>query len=120
MAYASPTLSLAALEMFVNLKLDEVPDDLVAIPATIPEELAVEQWEISSLPANWRDFSPPQILRKLGSEWIRSRRSVILSVPSVVIPEEFNVLLNPAHPDFDSLEIGPPRRFQFDPRMWKR
>jgi RES domain-containing protein len=119
-AYASPTLSLAALEMFVNLKLDEVPDDLVAIPATIPEELAIEQWEIPSLPRNWRDFSPPPVLRELGSEWIRSRRTAVVLVPSVVIPEEFNVLLNPAHSDCAQLEVGRTRRFQFDPRMWKR
>jgi RES domain-containing protein len=120
LAYTSPTLSLAALELFVNLKIDEVPDDLVAIPAILPDNLSIERWEIQSLPRNWKDFAPPQDLQNLGSEWIRSLRTAVLLVPSVVIPEEFNVLLNPAHSEYARLVVGRPRPFQFDERMWKR
>jgi RES domain-containing protein len=120
-AYASPTLSLAALELFVNLVPARVPKDLVAISATIPDEVSIEQWEISTLPRNWLQTAPlPEALQNLGSEWIQSHRTAVLLVPSVVIPEEFNVLLNPAHVDCARREVGRPRRFQFDPRMWKR
>jgi RES domain-containing protein len=120
-AYASSTLSLAALELFVNLVPARVPKDLVAIAADIPDGVSIEQWEVSTLSRNWTQTAPlPEILQDLGSEWIRSQRTAVLLVPSVVIPEEFNVLLNPTHADYARFEVGRPRRFQFDPRMWKR
>lgn len=118
--YASPTLSLAALEAFVNLNAAKVPTDLVAIPGSIPDEVPRERWEVSSLPRNWRDRSLPLSLQQLGSAWIRSRRTAVLLVPSAIIPEEFNTLLNPAHPEFHELQVGRPQRFLFDARMWKR
>jgi RES domain-containing protein len=121
LAYASPTLSLAALELFVNLATARVPKDLVAVPANFPDELMTERWEAAELPRDWMHTSPlPEAIQNLGSEWIASLRTAVLLVPSVVIPEEFNVLLNPAHPDYARLEIGRPRRFEFDRRMWKQ
>jgi RES domain-containing protein len=79
-----------------------------------------EKWEIAALPRNWRLSTPPPTeLQNLGSDWIRSLRTAVLLVPSAMIPEEFNVRLNPAHPDYARLEVGRPRRFQFDTRMWK-
>jgi RES domain-containing protein len=119
-AYASPALSLAALELFVNLRPPHVPDDLVSVPAILPDDVTSERWEVKPLPKNWRDAEPPPALRDLGSEWIHSLRTAVLFVPSVVVPEEFNVLLNPAHPEFTKLQVGQPRKFQFDARMWKR
>ena len=118
-AYCSTTLSLAALEFFVNLDVTEVPDDLVAISAAFPDDLHSERWTLETLHIDWRETPIPHANRVLGSAWLQSRRTAVLFVPSAVIPEEFNVLINPAHPDFSKLQIGRPRRFQFDPRMWK-
>jgi RES domain-containing protein len=106
--------------LFVNLKPPDIPHDLVAVPAILPDDVASERWEVNSLPSGWRDAEPPPALRELGSDWIRSLRTAAVFVPSVVIPEEFNVLLNPAHPEFAKLQVGKPRKFQFDARMWKR
>ena len=58
-------------------------------------------------------------MKDLGTAWVKSARTAVLRVPSVVIPRETNVLLNPAHPDFDRIRIGGPEPFSFDPRMWK-
>ena len=121
LVYASPTLSLVALELFVNMvEPPEAPDDYVAIPATLMEDVASERWEVDTLPDDWRDAKPPEALQDLGSEWIHSLRSAVLFVPSVVIPQEFNVLVNPAHPDYARLDVGRPRKFQFDARLWKQ
>jgi len=120
LVYASPTLSLASLELFVNLSPAKVPPNLVAVPAILPDDVRSERWEIASLPPNWRDVPLPNILQHRGFEWIHSLRTAVLFVPSVVIPEEFNVLLNPGHSDYAKLEIGRPRKFQFDTRMWKQ
>jgi RES domain-containing protein len=119
LVYAAPTLSLASLELFVNLRPARVPRELVAVPATLPDDVSSAICDAASLPRSWRDVPAPQALQDLGSEWIRSLRTAVLLVPSVVIPEEFNILLNPAHPEFAKLQVGQPRKFQFDARMWK-
>lgn len=118
--YTSATLSLAALEMFVNLSPAKYPADLVSLEANLPDDILTERVELGSLPRNWRATPSPIALQDVGSQWIASRRTAVLYVPSAVIPEDFNVLLNPANPDFQRLQIGRPRRFQFDVRMWKR
>ncbi|HEY0558186.1 MAG TPA: RES family NAD+ phosphorylase [Thermoanaerobaculia bacterium] len=117
-AYGSWTLSLAAMECFVHLEPDLAPPDLVAVAADLPARLALETLEVETLPGNWRSYPAPEPLRDLGTDWVRSARSVILQVPSVVIPHEMNVLINPAHPDFSKLQIRHPEPFSFDPRMW--
>jgi RES domain-containing protein len=53
----------------------------------------------------------------LGDQWLRERRSAVLKVPSTVIESDFNYLLNPHHPQFGSIRIGPPQLYQFDLRL---
>jgi RES domain-containing protein len=121
LVYASPTLSLAALEVFVNMvEPPDAPDDYVSVTATLPDDVSVERWEADSLPPNWADPAPPRILQHLGSEWVHSLRTAVLLVPSVVIRVEFNVLLNPAHADCRQLKVGRSRPFQFDARLWNQ
>jgi len=118
-AYASTHLSLAVLELFVHLDPDTLPGDLVAVPAELPAGIAVEELPLGALPAGWRAYPAPETVQELGNAWLRAGTAAALLVPSVVLPEERNVLLNPRHPDFPDLEIGDPRPFAFDPRMWK-
>jgi RES domain-containing protein len=72
------------------------------------------------LPPDWRTYPAPDRLKDLGTAWIRDGRTVALVVPSAIIPREHNVLLNPVHPDFPRIRIGPASPFAFDPRLWKR
>jgi len=53
----------------------------------------------------------------MGDAWIKSGRPAALRVPSVIVPGEFNYLLNPRHPDFSNLKFGEPAAFLFDPRL---
>jgi RES domain-containing protein len=116
--YTSGTVSLAALELFVNLDPDTSPDDLVALTADVPEELTLRRIEVADLPRNWQRFPAPPQLKSIGDTWARSGKTAVLVVPSAVIPHESNYLLNPAHPDFSRIRILKSRRFRFDPRMW--
>jgi RES domain-containing protein len=70
-----------------------------------------------TLPANWREYPAPVELRAIGDEWIARRRSLVLRVPSVIIPTEANSLINPAHHEAASLRIDPPEPFLLDPRL---
>jgi RES domain-containing protein len=117
--YTSETLALAALELFVHLAVEDAPSDLVSRPADLADDLSVESVAVSGLPRSWRDYPPPEALARRGSEWVRRGQSVALRVPSALIHHEWNVLLNPAHPEFPRIKIGRAESFSFDPRMWK-
>lgn len=116
-AYAAEHLSLAALETLVHVSTSESLPDQVAIPCDIPNDLATDTWTDEDLPDNWRTVEGNPELRALGSDWLRDGECCVLFVPSVVIPEENNVLINPTHPEFAALDIGAPRAFRFDPRL---
>jgi RES domain-containing protein len=74
---------------------------------------------VETLPADWRTFPPPPALARIGEQWLRASRTAVLSVPSVVIPHERNLVLNPTHREFARLSIGRSEPFSFDPRLWK-
>jgi len=117
--YCAATLSLAALELFVHLEASEAPADLVTLAAEIPSSVSIEELDSAVLPADWRAYPAPDALKELGTAWVRSGRTAVLSVPSVVIPRERNFLLNPSHPEFSQILLRNPEPFSFDPRMWK-
>lgn len=119
MVYCTTSLSLAALEVFVHLDPDDLPEDLVSIRAALPDDVPLEILEVSALPSDWNQAPGPAALQDMGSDWIASSRGAALGVPSAIIPAEQNILLNPGHPDMARLVRSPPERFVFDPRMRK-
>jgi RES domain-containing protein len=123
MVYTAVSLSLAALEVFVHLEPVAEPGDLVSIAAELPVDgarVAEEKLDIlSRLPSDWRRLDHPG-LQRMGEEWIQSMRSLTMLVPSVVVDGEWNLLVNPAHPDAVKIEIEEPKPFRFDPRMFRR
>ena len=114
--YTSQSIALAALETLVHMEIKHLPA-YVVIPADIPYDSQIEVVDTSGLPRDWMQTPSPMLLRHIGTEWLRSLRCVALQVPSAVVPEEFNYILNPIHSDFGRIEIGKPRPFQFDHRL---
>jgi RES domain-containing protein len=117
MVYTASSRALAALEYFVNLEPNEAPDNLLMAEAAIPDEL-VETLDLKQLPRNWRTLDNLRC-RDLGTEWAASLRSVALKVPSAVVDGDWNLLLNPKHPDFAKVKIGAAKPFRFDERMFR-
>jgi RES domain-containing protein len=111
--------ALCALESFVHFSSARLPADYVSIAVEIPETLAVETWTVADLPHGWEQTPAPSVLQDMGAEWVRSGRTAVLRVPSAVIPDEFNVLLNPAHADARHVQARAPEPFVFDPRLIK-
>lgn len=64
------------------------------------EDSLYREIKTRDLPANWRTISAYATLQKIGSEWYRSKQSLILRVPSAVIPQEYNCIINTRHPDY--------------------
>ena len=116
--YTSQTKSLAVLESLVHLN-PPVRFQYAAFHLEFPETCLERQSE-AQLPADWRSEPPPPSTQQIGDYWVRRARTAVLALPSVIIPEETNYLLNPAHPDFANIIIGPPEPFAFDPRLVAR
>lgn len=117
LVYTAATQSLAMLEMLVQ---DEpLRARYVMIEARIPESVRIDRVRAEDLPANWRSIAARQRLQGIGTEWARKRSAAVLAVPSAVIPDETNYLLNPLHPDFRRIRVGKPQRFETDLRLIK-
>ncbi|MFP4157413.1 MAG: RES family NAD+ phosphorylase [Opitutales bacterium] len=115
--YASSTLALALLEILVHLDPSGRVPELLAIPIQIPTS-CIKQLANPVYPDAGGDFAETLgATRRMGDDWIRSARQSALRVPSAIIPVEDNFLLNPEHPDFSKLEIGPASPFSFDTRL---
>jgi RES domain-containing protein len=115
--YLAGSVALAQLEVLVHLESDEIlHEKYVVIPVKIrPRDISILPPE--QLPRNWRAMRAPVSTRKLGDDWTRSNDSLVLRVPSVVVPQEWNYLINPAHPNFSKLETGKPQALTFDSRL---
>jgi|SRR5687767_7678291 RES domain-containing protein len=114
--YASSRLSLAALELLVHTDVALVPSDLVAFEIEIPDTLEIEAVELSTLPRDWRRPGHP-ICRSIGDTWLAEERTAVLRVPSAVVPEESNYLINSAHRAATSIRVAGRRKFAFDSRL---
>ena len=113
--YASSTRALAALETLVHLN-PPVELRYMIIPIKFGGGL-MEKLPPTTLPVNWRAEPAPASTQAIGDRWLREGRSVLLAVPSVIMPDELNYLINPAHAAFRKLMIGTPTPFTFDPRL---
>jgi RES domain-containing protein len=118
MVYASTSLALAAIELFVHLEANQQPADLVSTAAILPEGEPALRLEPDNLPPNWwtDDFDSA---RAIGDSWILAKSSLALQVPSAALRMEWNVLVNPLHPRISELKVDPSQPFNFDARMFR-
>ena len=114
--YTAQGESLAALELVVHMQATHILMSYCSIPADFDNSV-VRVVDPAALPADWRDFPAPRALQQIGDQWAVEQRSVVLQVPSAIVPAELNYILNPRHPDFTQITIGSPSQFPFDPRF---
>jgi len=112
-------LSLAALELLVHVDRDLLPSDLVQIEIDLPDDLPLEQIKAARLPSTWRRYPAPAALQRIGAAFVERGKTAVLRVPSAVIPDEDNCLLNPAHPAIAGVKIVGRRSFVLDARLGK-
>ncbi|HET9096502.1 MAG TPA: RES family NAD+ phosphorylase [Candidatus Baltobacteraceae bacterium] len=114
--YAASTRSLAALEILVHIDRFDVPADYVFASAQLDERDVVP---VGDLPRDWRNPMRAAATVALGQSFLLEQSALALAVPSVVIPQERNYLINPAHPRFSALRIEPAvEPFAFDARLF--
>jgi len=99
--YASGSRSLATLEMMVRRSNILPTINYRMIVLTFLEEASsIRQIQLEELPDNWRTMAGQSVLQAIGASWYDSKESLVLKVPSVVIPQEFNYAINTLHPHF--------------------
>ncbi len=118
--YAASSRALATLEFLVHMTDFEAIPKLRMLTIEIPGTPKITKIAESSLPPDWKHYEPPAALAEMGRQWASSRESLVLAVPSVVIPSESNFLINPEHPDFQGVRITFSEDFYFDERLLKR
>ena len=114
--YASGSKSLALLEILVDLDVGRALPRLVAFTFDVDDEL-VDRLPAARLSRHWRTSTGLLVTQQIGNEWLASVGALALAVPSAIVPEELNYLLNPSHPAFGRLRFGRSIPFLLDPRL---
>lgn len=114
--YVASSRSLAALEMLVHLAGVATSYAMQRYRVGIPED-SMEWLDPASVKSDWLGPMVHPETQRIGDAWLQSNRSLTLAVPSALIPEEPNFLLNPRHSEFDRLQIGSVEAFALDPRL---
>ena len=117
--YCSENPSTCLLEVIVHMEIDaeDRPKNFRLLQIEGPEGLSMTAVAPEELSENWPDDSVAT--RRLGDRWLASRRSLLLKVPSVLIPQTWNVVINPLHPEAASLKISAGFEQAFDLRLFQ-
>lgn len=114
--YLAESRALAGLEILVHAPREALRLNWIVIELEVPDAL-IDKIPRSKLPSNWRLRPSSQQAQAFGTRWLRDYQNLTLLLPSVVIPEENTLLLNPRNPHLRDLKPGKPRPFNFDLRL---
>lgn len=119
MVYTSSHLSLSVLEVFVHFSpelRDSIPE-MVAVRIHVPDDAGTSEISSAQFESLMAAPDPSAACQAIGDEWLARGAELVLRAPSVLIPEELNVMLNPKHSEMRRVQIERSRRFQYDPRL---
>ncbi len=117
MTYLGGSRALAALELLVHLTS---PLSRAKLFRIIEVKVPIEQianYPLNVLPEGWRESPVSSMTTDIGDEWLDVCGQLAMRVPSVLIPEETNIILNPNHPEFNNVICGEVLDFRFDKRL---
>ncbi|HEY5328083.1 MAG TPA: RES family NAD+ phosphorylase [Mucilaginibacter sp.] len=117
MIYTASSRSLACLENAVHRSQAGLSRLFSIMTIEIPEHIEPKIIRLNDLPVDWTDYDQMFFTQRLGEKWINENKTALLQVPSSIIEEDFNYLLNPDHKDFGQIKIINTRPFVFDKRI---
>lgn len=115
MVYLASSRSLAILEALAHLSPTNIPDHFCMMIIDAPDDFV--QVDIATLPENWHEFPEPMSLKRIGNNFLAENKSLLLKVPSAIVNDEFNYLLNPMHANASAVKIVSSKPFYFDSRL---
>jgi RES domain-containing protein len=114
--YCAESVSLAVLEILAHSETIDLLKKYVYIPVWF-DDTDCQIIPPKKLPTQWNVFPPSACTRDIGTAWVKNADSVVLGVPSVIIPEAKNYLLNPLHSGMKRIKLGEPRSLAIDQRL---
>jgi RES domain-containing protein len=120
--YTSLSMAMACLETFVHLNAGALPLNRYLVELTIPGWIwtKAQRETAASLRVGWDAEPAGRVSIDFGTQWIASKSTAVLVIPSAIIPEEFNILINPQHPDCAGISARKIRKWLYDPRLQTR
>lgn len=115
--YFAENLSLCMLEILVHVDFAQLPLDYSYIEIEIPDEFLKTIKSVDFIQPNWRTEQAVGQLQMYGSNWLKKKESLAMKVPSAVLPQENNILINPRHIDFKTVKVIDSGKMDFDPRL---
>ena len=117
--YTAANRSLAMAEVAVHFTLATLPIDYMMITLFIPDNTSLQKLNITDLPADWNTFPHPTTTQAIGDKFISENNFCLLQIPSAVTLGDYNILINPNHPDFKKIKIIDTVNFPLDNRIFK-
>ncbi|WP_046755070.1 RES family NAD+ phosphorylase [Kordia jejudonensis] len=115
--YTSQHISLSYLEVVMHLDITEdLPSDRILVHIEIPDDVSV--FELKKLPKNWNTFPYNSKTQEIFTKFVEYNKQAVLKVPSAIVRDEFNYILNPRHVDFPKIKVVKVQKFAFDSRLY--
>lgn len=117
--YTASHRSLSVLELLVHFPSGMMPIDFEMTSIEIPDALAIHQISIADLPKKWYHTHQMTATQSIGDAFLMDQKAIGCLVPSAIVPQEHNVLINPLHPAIDQIRIVHHEVYDFDDRLLK-
>jgi RES domain-containing protein len=117
MLYTAESSALAMLEALAHITMLPLVQPYCMVRLQVPD--SVEILDMNTLPDNWNAMPAPDTLNKIGNEFVAEGKALALKVPSVLVPDNFNFLINPTHPLFSEMKVIAITNISFDQRLVK-
>lgn len=117
--YTASNRSLAMAEVAVHLTVATLPNNYQMMIIHIPDNTSMKIIQEKHLPSNWNAFPYQPATKKIGDQFVSENKFCLLKIPSAVTKGDFNILVNPAHKEFDKIKIIDNQPFPFDMRLFK-
>lgn len=115
--YTASSIALACLENLVHRSGEGLNANFRLVEISIPDGISTQTVTTDELPEHWHTVEGYPFCQRIGNEWVEKSNSCTLQVPSSIIPDETNILINPGHSEFPQVSIQQVRRFSFDERL---
>lgn len=116
--YTASNRSLAMAEVAVHLSLAILPGDFRMLTIYIPDDMPMIRLTAADLPPDWNKFPHPAATQSIGDQFVTENRYGVMQLPSSVTEGDYNLLINPHHPDFKRIKIIDVKKFAFDQRLF--
>jgi len=118
--YTSSSRALCAIEIVVHVPAGIIPKDYFMVSISIPDSETIDTISPRDLPGNWNTNPISRSTQRIGNAFLAEQKALILTVPSAIIKDEWNYIINPMHPGFKKVKIVNTELFTFDTRLFRK